>query len=80
MAAHLPSLLQCPVCKGHPDIGVCEGWPKDCGPAPWYATCYKRGPIEHCLGGNGDNQRDAMEVWNKAVRDYRAVGQGGLKP
>jgi hypothetical protein len=70
MAEHLPEILRCPVCGARPDISKCDGWPKDCGPAPWSAVCYSTRPIEHCIGGNGDNQREAMEVWNADVKRY----------
>lgn len=75
MPHRLPEAVKCPVCGSRPDIGVCDDWPKDSGPAPWYANCYSTQPIEHCVGGNGDNHRDAVDVWNRAVRNYRASGQ-----
>lgn len=70
MANHLPEALPCPICKGRPDIDICTGWPRDLSPPAWYANCYSTQPIEHCIGGNGDNQREAVEVWNKAVHAH----------
>jgi len=63
------------VCGARPDIDICDGWPKDCGPAPWYANCYKTGPVEHCIGGNGDTKREAIEVWNADVCRYQQETQ-----
>lgn len=57
----------CPICGGRADIDVVAPWPRDAGKAPYYANCYRMTPIEHCVGVNGDTQRETMELWNAEV-------------
>ena len=73
-------LLRCPICAAFPDYGQCEPWPADFGPPPFYTTCYKTTPIEHCFGGNGDTLREAQEEWNAEVRRYGHPVGGGKEP
>lgn len=82
MAQHLPQTLPCPVCGSRPSIDVCAPWPRDCGPPAWYAICYQPGEDEHCVGVNGDNQRNVMEVWNEEVArmvQQTPIGAGETK-
>lgn len=60
--------LSCPICKSRPDIGLCEPWPKDAGPQPFYACCYRMMPFEHCIAVNGGSRRDVLDRWDEESR------------
>lgn len=62
--------LSCPICKSRPDIGLCEPWPQDAGPQPFYACCYRMIPFEHCIAVNGGSHRDVLERWDEESRRY----------
>lgn len=77
MTAHLPYPIPCSVCGSQPDIGKCEPWPRDYGPQPWYAICYREDP-SHCVGDNGASQREAMENWNRTASSHALPNRGGV--
>lgn len=63
----IPRPSACPVCGSQPYVERCEPWPQGHGPAPWAAGCYSQRPFEHLVGVNGDNQLDAIKLWNSEV-------------
>jgi len=72
-----PAVRKCPICGGEPYIEEVEPWPRDCGPAPWAAGCYRMIPFEHFVGVNGDNEIDARRQWNiKADKVAALSGEG----
>jgi len=64
MIIRIPLPSACPICGQLPFIGRCEPWPRNEGPAPWAVGCYSNFPKEHFVGVNGDNQLDAIQLWN----------------
>jgi hypothetical protein len=64
MILTIPKLAFCPVCGRAPFVEQCEPWPKAYGPPPWAVGCYAMSPDEHFFGVNGDNQLDAIHLWN----------------
>lgn len=77
MISVLPLVQKCPVCGGEPDIGQTEPWPKEHGPAPWYAGCYRVTPIEHFVGVNGDTRLETVKAWNTEVAKHgKAIKEG----
>jgi len=60
----IPRACLCPVCNSQPFVERCEPWPRGEGPAPWAVGCYRTMPEEHFVGVNGDNQLDAIRLWN----------------
>lgn len=66
----IPKPRACPVCGSLPYVEQCEPWPRGQGPAPWAAGCYSMRPIEHFVGVNGDNQLDAIKLWNSEAERH----------
>lgn len=56
-------MTPCPYCGRLPEVDLCEPWPRNHGPAPWYAACYKAGEREHCVAVGGDTKAGAIAQW-----------------
>lgn len=74
----IPRPTACPVCGAQPYVEQCDPWPRWHGRAPWAVGCYSLHPIEHFVGVNGDNQLDAIRLWNSeaekiAAGDFESV-------
>lgn len=63
----------CPYCNSPPDVGPCTGWPRNMGKPPWHVGCYRSGDREHYIGVNGDTKAEALENWEREVRDHKTV-------
>lgn len=76
----IPRPSACPVCGAQPYVEQCEPWPIRLGKAPWAVGCYSQTPDEHFVGINGDNQFDAIKLWNSEVKkivagDFESVAR-----
>lgn len=66
-------MTPCPYCGRQPEVDKCAPWPRGQGPQPWYVGCYRSGEREHFIGANGDTKAEAMENWEREVRDHKTV-------
>jgi hypothetical protein len=71
-----PAISRCPICGSAPYIEECAPWPRDQGPTPWAAGCYRTIPFEHFVGVNGDDEADAARLWNIEVEKVAALTAG----